>query len=53
MRGEQNAHEGLLELNATTIDAIRHNDVGWFGDQMGRTSYAPTPTAPRPPSTPS
>ena len=35
MRGEQNDHERLLELNATTIDAIRHNDVGWFGDQVG------------------
>ena len=35
MQGNQTDHERLLELNATYIDAIRHNDVGWFDDQVG------------------
>ena len=35
MHGNQTDHERLLELNATYIDAIRHNDAGWFDDQVG------------------
>ena len=32
---DQTDHARLAELNATYIDAIRHNDVGWFSDQVG------------------
>ena len=38
MNGNQTDFERLMELNATYIDAIRHNDVGWFDDQVGELS---------------